>query len=210
MVPKLSNLIGTASFNQTVKNNSSSDLKTFSTIANVMRELNKDRLITGLSYNNDLNSQSFNRSLGDSAIHYLGQLRAAYKDLYRDAESRKDHITSTLVANLGQEGLIKMKQMHYNSSLASIVTNQNIDNSIVQAGDHYLVKVAPVFRLPESRIGRAQFYAPSKVIGNLEISTYNFNVMIISLMILLLYISLYYDWLKKTVSFTGNLKLQFR
>ena len=106
--------------------------------------------------------------------------------------------------------MIKLNQLHFNSSLASIVTNENIDNSIVQSGDHFLVKVAPVFRLPESKIGRAQFYAPCKVVGNLRISTFTFNVMMISLMILLLYISLYYDWLKKTINFFGSLKLQFR
>ena len=109
---------------------------------------------------------------------------------------------------MGHEKLIRLKELNHNSSLASIVTNQNIDNTIVQAGDRFLIKVAPIFRPAESRTGRAHFYAPNKYIGNIEIPAYYFNVGVIVLMIILLYFALYFDWLKKSINYFGSLKLQ--
>lgn len=210
VIPKLSNLIGSVSFNKTVKNQKSPDLKSIKTIENVMRNIDRDHLSPAFPYYNDLNGKSFSRSAGDSAVSHLDRLREIYKSLYLRAEHRKDSITANLVAKLGEEELINLKKRNQNSALAAIVTNQNLDNTIVQAGNNFLIKVAPIFRLPESHIGRAHFYAPFKYIGNFKISTYNFNVLIILIMILFLYIALYFDWLKKSVNYLGNLKLHFR
>jgi hypothetical protein len=208
VIPKLSNLIGSVSFNRSVKNEKSPELKSLRTIANEMKEIGQDNLIPAFSYYDSLNVKSFTRPIGDSAIHHLDRLRAIYKNLYLDAERRKDIITAKLVAEMGHEKLIRLKELNHNSSLASIVTNQNIDNTIVQTGDEFLIKVAPIFRPAESRTGRAHFYAPNKYIGNIEIPAYYFNVGVIVLMIILLYFALYFDWLKKSINYFGSLKLQ--
>lgn len=210
MVPKLSNLIGSYSFGQAMKTNAKPDHRTLKTIENVMTEVDKDNLIQAFGYQDRLNEKTFTRSIGDSAIKHLEQLRAVYKKLYQDAERQKDNLTSHLIADMGQEEVIRLKNLHHNTSLANIVTNQNIDENIIRAGNVFLVKVAPVFRLPESRIGRAHFYAPAKLIGNLVIPTYLFNVLVIVLMITILYIALYFDWLKKSIGYFGRSKLQFR
>ncbi len=209
IIPKLSNLIGTISFNHTVNNKKPVE-KTFRIIFNEIDKIDRDSLLPRFKYYDQLTEPLFTRTIGDSAIAHLDQLREKYKNLYRDAERRKDQITSELVAGKGQEYLINLKKQQHNSSLAAIVTNQDIDNTIIPGGDHYLVKVAPVFRLPESHIGRAQFYAPAKFIGNLEIPTFQFNVMVIILMIFMLYLALYFDWLRRLLDFSGNLKLKFR
>jgi hypothetical protein len=210
MVPKLSNLINSYVFSQAMDNSAKPDHRTLKTMENVMAEVDRGNLIPAFSYQDQLNEKSFTRAVGDSAVNHLERLRSAYKKLYQDAERRKDNITSNLIAEMGQEELISLKNRHHNTSLANIVTNQNIDENIIRAGNLFLVKVAPVFRLPESRLGRAQFYAPSKILGNLVIPTYMFNVLVILLMITILYIALYFDWLKNSISWFGRLKLQFR
>lgn len=210
IIPRLSNLIGSVSFNRTVKNNQLPELNSFKTIVNEMKQMDRDSLIPVFGHYDCLNSERFTRSMGDSAAHHLDQLRTIYKNLYLDAERKKDNITAKLVTEMGQEELINYKKLYHNTSLATILTNQNIDNSLVQAGDKFLIKVAPIFRAPESRSGRAHFYAPCKVIGNLEISTFYFNSGVIFLMIMVLYLALYFDWLKKSINYFGNLKLKFR
>jgi len=62
------------------------------------------------------------------------------------------------------------------------------------------VRVAPVYRNPESRAGRAHFYAPVKNIGHFSFPTLNFNALVIVLMILALYVSLYYNWLGNLIN----------
>lgn len=210
LIPKLSNLITTVSLDQKVMKLKSPDLKSLNRFEKTMYMIDHDSLLPAFGYYGNLTGTSFSQSVGDSAVQHLDRLRSRYKSLYRDAEERKDQITSELIAQMGQDGLIDLKNHHNNSALATILTNQNIDNSIIQSGEKYLVKVAPIFRLPESRIGRAHFYAPSKRLGNMIIPTFYFNSGVIFLMILLLYIALYYDWLKKAVNAKFNFKPRVR
>jgi hypothetical protein len=49
---------------------------------------------------------------------------------------------------------------------------------------------------PGSHVGRAQFYAPFKMLGNWKIDTLWFNMMVIWLMNILLFVTLYFNLLK--------------
>jgi hypothetical protein len=208
LIPKVSNLIGSVSFDRQMKNQAAPSRRTMNLITNTLHDLDRDSLLPAFGLYATLTPQAFTRQAGDSAVAHLDRLRSIYKTLYRDAESRKDAITAGLVARMGQVELLDLKKQYFNTALANILTNQNIDNTIVQGGERFLVKVAPIFRLPESRAGRAHFYAPAKRIGNLVIPTYYFNLGIILLMTLLLYIALYYDWLKRAVYAMGKFKLR--
>jgi len=62
---------------------------------------------------------------------------------------------------------------------------------------------------PGSKHGRAHFYAPYKQIGNLKISTLVFNMIIVWLMIIFLFATLYYNVLKRFIVWLERLKLPF-
>jgi hypothetical protein len=53
---------------------------------------------------------------------------------------------------------------------------------------------------PDSHVGRAQFYAPYKMLGNLRIETLLFNMLVIWLMNLFLYVTLYFNLLKRLMN----------
>lgn len=207
LIPKVSGLVGSVIYEKQEKKLNTFNAKTLKTIWNTMHQLDEDNLMPAFGYYSNLTPELFNQTVADSATAHLEKLRTKNKELYNIAEGRKDGITSELVASIGKDELINLKNDYQNSALANLVTNQNIDNTIVRAGEKYLTKVAPIFRLPESKVGRAQFYAPVKRLGNIEIATYNFNVGVITLMIILLYFALYYDWLRKLINAAGNLKL---
>ena len=61
---------------------------------------------------------------------------------------------------------------------------------------------------PTSNYGRAQFYAPYKQIGENKIDTYWFNIMVLWIVTLALYIALYYNLLEKVITAFSNLKLK--
>ena len=61
---------------------------------------------------------------------------------------------------------------------------------------------------PLSEAGRAHFYAPVKRIGNLEIDTFWFNVIVIWSVSLLLYITLYFKVLRYTINYLENFRSQ--
>jgi hypothetical protein len=60
---------------------------------------------------------------------------------------------------------------------------------------------------PGSRLGRAHFFAPYKQIGNLKIETMIFNMITVWFMILGLFVTLYYNVLKRFIAFLESLNL---
>jgi hypothetical protein len=63
----------------------------------------------------------------------------------------------------------------------------------------------PAYMRPLSNYGRAQFYAPYKLIGNKEIDTLWFNILVLWFVAVVLYISLYFNLLQKIVTYFGTL-----
>ncbi|MCU0363057.1 MAG: hypothetical protein MUE32_06845, partial [Bacteroidales bacterium] len=57
------------------------------------------------------------------------------------------------------------------------------------------------------KTGRAHFFAPYKQLGSLKINTLVFNLSVLWLMILSMFVSLYYDLLKKLVRSIEALKM---
>jgi ABC transport system ATP-binding/permease protein len=68
-------------------------------------------------------------------------------------------------------------------------------------------KYAPVYMRPLSNYGRSQFYSPYKKMGNIAIDTFWFNIIVLWLVTLCLYIALYYNLLQKALNITGNFRL---
>jgi hypothetical protein len=64
-----------------------------------------------------------------------------------------------------------------------------------------------VFRNPESKKGRAHFYAPIKQISSLAIDTFWFNLMYIWFFSGLLFVVLYYDVLRKVIAYFETIRL---
>ncbi|MEA3451204.1 MAG: hypothetical protein U9Q83_04795, partial [Bacteroidota bacterium] len=62
--------------------------------------------------------------------------------------------------------------------------------NIFETDDELVRLYKPIFQISDSRVGRAQFYAAEKNIGNLKIKTIWFNVMFIWIYTLLLYVIL--------------------
>jgi len=54
---------------------------------------------------------------------------------------------------------------------------------------------------------RAQFFAPQKNFLGTLISTYAFNVLVIWMMTIILYISLYFEWLRKAIKLFEKVNL---
>ena len=100
-----------------------------------------------------------------------------------------------------------MREEVYNESLSNFVLNRLSTNKIYDADDRLIQKADPVFMKPGSKYGRAHFYAPFKQLGNIKISTLVFNTIVIWIMIFTLFVTLYYNILKRFIQFLESLKL---
>ncbi len=137
----------------------------------------------------------------------LDQALVIYRNRYNRAVHDRDQIYYKLVDELGKEDFLRFKQRYYNKQLAVVVTNEKeIMQYTFHDGEMIPIKDA-IFRLPMESSWRAHFYAPVKFILNLKVDTFWFNIIVIWLFSGLLLPLLYYDVIRKGLTYLETLRL---
>ncbi len=127
---------------------------------------------------------------------YLDTLQKVIRRRYLYYVGVKDHITDSLTRAIGHDELVKRREATHNEGLADLVLNRTVQQKIYDTPDRIIQKSDPVLMEPGSRIGRAHFYAPFKMLGNLRIGTLWYNLMCIWIMNTFFFTTLYFDVLK--------------
>jgi ABC transport system ATP-binding/permease protein len=86
-----------------------------------------------------------------------------------------------------------------NKALEVLVLNSDAKDFYRETPVSIMQKVAPVYKDPDFNYGRAHFLASQKRIARKSFDTFWFNLSVIWLMCTVLYLSLYYDWLRKVL-----------
>jgi len=154
-----------------------------------------------------LDYNDFNESVASRTKLFLDSLRIHFRLESKELSFRQDSLIKLITNKIGENHLIKLRADNYNENLANVVLNRLATNKIYDADDRLIQKADPIFMAPGSRYGRAHFFAPYKQIGSLKIETMIFNMIVIWFMIFLLFVSLYYNVLKRFVRFLESLKL---
>ena len=135
---------------------------------------------------------------------YLENLNSYYLKKYKKAYNDKDAVIAKLNNDKeAKERFIKMKNEYTNDALSDFVKDKNTINKILELDGHLIQKADPVY-LSSTGL-RAHFYAPEKKIFGRFFDTFNFNIVVIWMMSLLLAITLYFDVLKKIIDSGGKL-----
>jgi hypothetical protein len=156
---------------------------------------------------NKLNYKTFNESIAIETKSFIDSLKVSFRMKNRAITYEKDSLFKKISSRLGEQQFIKMKENNYNENLANFVLNRLATNKIYDADDRLIQKADPIFMAPGSRFGRAHFLAPYKQLGNLKIETLVFNMIVVWLMIFILFVTLYYNVLKRFIRFLESLNL---
>jgi hypothetical protein len=100
------------------------------------------------------------------------------------------------------------KENYTNKRLEELLVIKGRFKFIREWDSHLVRNTAPVYQVPRSRIGRAHLFSPEKRVGPFSIDTYWFNLGVIWLSALVLYIFLLYDLLRKFVNWNQIRKLR--
>ncbi len=149
----------------------------------------------------------FNTDAAYIVNDFLDSLQKSIRSRFLYYTAVKDRITDSLVRLEGQDDLVKIRTATHNNELADMVLNHTVQKKIYETEDRLIQKSDPVLMLPGSRLGRAQFYAPYKILGNLKISTLWFNMMVIWLMNIFLYVTLYYNIIKRLLNLLERINI---
>lgn len=138
---------------------------------------------------------------------YLSQYKEYLIEQTRALSYGNDRIIDSLLATgWSMNDVIELKKRYHNENVDDLVKNTSDLTKIVEYKGKLIRKDTPIFQVPGSKTGRAQFFASTKYIGKLQISTIWFNVVILWLMTFILYIALVNDWLRKILGFFSNEK----
>jgi ABC-type multidrug transport system ATPase subunit len=148
-------------------------------------------------------TEKFNPDVAKEAREYLGRLEEKYIAVFNAISKKKDNLILSLQAGVaGKEGYLKVYNDYYNDYLADIVKKTTEKNKIIREQDHLVQNYEPVFLYPvngNTFSFRAHFFAPVKYFFGVQVDTFYFNLIIIWLTSILVYITLYYDILRKTI-----------
>jgi ABC-type multidrug transport system ATPase subunit len=199
LIPRIKTKLNTIEYNIATNNPSSALQKEIDICVNELTklEISENSRFYRKSF---LTMEKFDSVSLQQINAHLDIIGKRYRNKKRDAVEAREIVYFQLIEEIGKEGLLELKNNNYNKTLAHLVTNRDLIEKIHESESELIQKKDPVFMTPNSKWGNAHFYAPVKVIGNVEIDTFYFNIIIIWLVTLFFYITLYYDVLKKLIT----------
>ncbi len=147
-----------------------------------------------------LSPDGYSREGGLLLKNYFVSYRRHYQKMYNEQVT----IADKKKAFYQKEGfdLNDEKDRYYNESLADLVKNVNTKERLSTYRGRLVQQIDPIFQDPSPQHlldYRAGFFFPKKTILGLSFSTFIFNSMAIWLMAGLLYMALYFEWLRKLI-----------
>ncbi len=149
---------------------------------------------------------SFTPEFNTRLEEFLTAYRKFYQDAYNSVVATRENEMARIEKSNGSS-LNDIKNKYYNESLADLVKNISEKERIIEYQGKLYQQINPIFvdPHPEGPLDyRAHFFAPQKNLFGSTVSTFLFNNLIIWLMAILLYLTLYFELLKKLInSFEG-------
>jgi len=155
-------------------------------------------------YINDLTPNRFNPDIADSLTKYLNRMDLVFNSRSAYASDIKDrfYFANDIL-------LKKLENEYYNYKLEEIVTKPYERKKILIYNNSLIQNTDPIYLDPDKKgflNFRTHFYAPSKYIFGIKADTFKFNISLVLLSTILLYIALYYEVLGKAIRFFENIK----
>ncbi|MCU0449535.1 MAG: ATP-binding cassette domain-containing protein [Bernardetiaceae bacterium] len=164
------------------------------------------KLVDGLSLTN------FNDQAAAQLNDYLARVQVYYGSLQGRMSDARDSVIYAYEHPKGQpeRSIADLKNQYHNEQLEKFLKNENSLEKITAEGDRLVQHLDPVFTPPYHVSNvfdyRAHFFAPTKPFGGQMWDTYYFNLVVIWFMTLLLYVTLYFELLRKFVKMFSKVK----
>ncbi|MEP1093915.1 MAG: ATP-binding cassette domain-containing protein [Cyclobacteriaceae bacterium] len=148
-----------------------------------------------------ISPQRYSTAMGRRLDSYLQNAKSHFAREYILSTEIKDSIYSQLIKDIGRDEFISLERKYNNEFLEDLLMNTAHLDMVYRGEDQLIQKKDPIMMRPYSHMGRAHFYAPYKIIGSREISTFTFNLIFLWAMSAFLYVTLLDNSLKKLIKF---------
>lgn len=177
-------------------------------LSTIKNEFNKELSKIGKDKFPDIEKltiDAFDESVFENSMHFTDQLKNYYNLRFKSANEEKQAIMNSINGSEETRNVfIDLKRRNENEALAMLVKNMATKQRMLEHNNQLIRKIYPIYQDPEFPKNffdfRAQFYQPRKHFAGQMIDTLYFNLIMIWMMTLILFVALYFTWLKKIVS----------
>ncbi|MFZ6011268.1 MAG: ATP-binding cassette domain-containing protein [Bacteroidota bacterium] len=160
--------------------------------------------LEGIDLNKTWTLEQFTPAFDKKLEEYFAAYKKFYQGVYNRAVAEREKIIYKKENDKDSDyNLNDYKNRYYNESLADLVTNVSEKERIIEYKGQLVQQVNPIFLDPKPSSAldyRAHFFAPKKNLLGAMVSTYWFDILVIWIMTLFLYVTLYFEWLRKLVN----------
>ena len=149
---------------------------------------------------NKINAENFDENTANDLKNYLDNVRKFYSQRYDQALRSKDEWAGQFQnTGLGNAQYHELLKNYQNTKMEELVKNQGSDlDGIVESNGQLIATGDPVFRDgSDEHFIRSHFFAPEKNLFGKQYSTYWINIFVIWGMSFFLWLTLYFDLLRK-------------
>ncbi len=206
-LPKIKSIVNECNTLKKDSNNKKLPLK----LHTIQKEIQK--ICTDLNWSlptvyDSITPSVYTTTVANSINKFIDIANYNYVKHYNEAINQRDSKYEQFVKKLGsEEKFNNFKQRYYNKQLASVVTNEKEMMELIEQNGELVPLKDAIYRNPDSKNGRAHFYAPVKSIYALSIPTFWFNALAIWFFSGILFAILYYDILRKIIVYFETMRL---
>ena len=141
---------------------------------------------------------------------YIEQYRKHYQSVYNEHVVLMEKAMAFYEKQPGGYNVNAYKNRYFNESLADLVKNTNSKERLIEFNGKLIQEINPVFQQahPSNPLDyRTAFFVPEKNLFGLGVDTFTFNLFVIWAMSFFLYLTLYFELLRKFVNSFDKLNL---
>lgn len=175
-------------------------------LAVIKAELSKEPYregIEALNLETALEPGGYTKEVGQQLQDYFDRYKKFYQKSYNENVAIAERAMAFFEKNTEGYSVNEYKNRYYNESLADLVKNVSVKERLLEYNGKLIQQINPVFQEPEPSGPldyRTAFFVPKKNMLGALVSTYIFNILVIWTMSVVLYITLYFELLRKLVN----------
>jgi hypothetical protein len=155
-----------------------------------------------------LNSNTIDSTVMKDARSFLDMLAGRFQKELKKYTDTEDSVSTAIISKIGSDKLVELESNYHNKSLEDIVLDRFRTNQFIETENRIVQKYEPGYMKPLSNYGRAHLYAPYKLIGNIEIDTFWFDLLVLWVVSGVLYLVLYFNFLQKLAPYIERLRFR--
>lgn len=151
-----------------------------------------------------ISAKGLTKEVYKQTAEFLSAVRSVYNNRRKTADEKLEKITNASIATPSLENDFYQRRDRYeNERINLMLKNIQTKRRIITVGNELVQKIYPIYAKNESPSNaldfRTSFYYPEKYFAGQYVDTKIFNVIVIWIMTVILFIILYFDWLRKIV-----------